>query len=134
VKFPQVVVCAFDEWVANQIRELVAEQKWLLREVRQPAAALELVREPRPAVLLIQADPTGDATGPLGLLADAHRLCPDVGAVVVSDAKLGDDDRAAWTAAAFDLGARAVLFPPLTRPVVEDVVSGLMAAAVRRGS
>lgn len=132
MKHPVVVVCAFDDWVANQLRELAAEHKWLLREVRLPAAALDLVRDPRPAVLVVQADPTADATGPLGLVADAHRLCPDVPAVVVSDAKLGDDDRAAWTAAALDLGARFVLFPPLTRPVVEDLVSGLMAAVARR--
>ena len=32
----------------------------------------------------------------------------------------------------FDLGARYVLFPPLTKPVLEDLASGLMASAVRR--
>jgi hypothetical protein len=46
--------------------------------------------------------------------------------------KLSDADRIAWTAALIDLGARYVLFPPLTKPVLEDVISGLMAAAIRR--
>jgi biotin carboxyl carrier protein len=52
--------------------------------------------------------------------------------VAVSDLKFNDADRVAWTAALFDLGARYALFPPLTKPVIEDVVSGLMAAAARR--
>ena len=60
MQFPQVVVCAFDDWLANQLRELVAERRWLLRETRQPPAALELVRESRPTVLFVQADPASD--------------------------------------------------------------------------
>ncbi len=133
MKFPQIVVCAFDEWVANQLRDLVAEQKWLLREVRQPAATRELLADTRPTVLLIQADPTDASTASLALLADVHRLHPEVGCVVISDTKLAEEERSAWSATALDLGARAVLFPPLTRPVIEDVVSGLLTAAVQRG-
>ena len=40
--------------------------------------------------------------------------------------------RAVWTATAFDLGARFVLFPPLTRPVLEELAGGLMSAVIRR--
>ena len=75
------------------------------------------------------------APGRAGELARAvvlRRERPDVPVVAVSDVKLNDADRVAWTAALFDLGARYVLFPPLTKPVLEDVVSGLMAAAVGR--
>ena len=50
----------------------------------------------------------------------------------MSDVKLPDAERTAWTAALLDLGARYVLFPPLTRPVLEDVVSGLMTATIGR--
>ncbi len=132
MRFPQIVVCAFDAWAANQFRELAAEHRWLLREVRQPAAALELTREPRPTVLVVQADPTADRPDALRLVVDAHRLAPDVAAVVLSDVKLADDDRAAWAAGALDLGARYVLFPPLQRSVLEDLVGGLMAATLRR--
>ena len=132
MRYPQVVVCAFDDWVADQIRELAAEHRWLLRDFRQLDAALGLVGGGRPTVLLVQADPTSDRPDPLRLVATAHRRDPDTAIVVVSDAKLGEDDRAGWTAAVLDLGARYVLFPPLTRPVIEDVVSGLMTAVVRR--
>jgi DNA-binding NarL/FixJ family response regulator len=132
MRFPQIVVCAFDAWAANQLRELAAGHRWLLREVRQPAAALELAREPRPTVLVVQADPTADRHDPLRLVADARRLAPDAAAVVLSDAKLSDDDRASWTATMLDLGARYVLFPPLQRSVLEDLVGGLMAATLRR--
>jgi hypothetical protein len=133
MKHPQVIVFAFDEWLGKQLRELSVESRWLVREARQAAACLSLVRDPRPAVLLLQADPHDDRATAFAFLADVHRFAPDVATVVVSDAKLGEDDRIAWTAAAFDLGARYVLFPPLSRPVIEDIVSGLMAAAVRRG-
>jgi hypothetical protein len=132
MRYPQVIVCGFDAWVANQLRELAAGHRWLLREVRQPGAALELTREPRPTVLVVQADPTADRPDPLRLVADAHRLSPDTATVVLSDVKLAEDDRAAWAAGVLDLGARYVLFPPLQRPVLEDLVGGLMAAALRR--
>ncbi len=132
MRFPQVVVCGFDEWAANQLRGLAGEHRWLLREVRQPTAALDLVRDDRPTVLVVQADPTADRADHLRLVADARRLAPDAAVVVMSDIKLGEDDRAAWAAGVLDLGARYVLFPPLSRPVLEDLVGGLMAAAVRR--
>jgi hypothetical protein len=77
-------------------------------------------------------EPTDDKTTALTLIADVHRACPDVPVVAVSDVKLPDPDRVAWTAALFDLGARYVLFPPLAKPVLEDVVSGLMTAATGR--
>jgi hypothetical protein len=134
MRYPQVIALGPDDWVANQLAELANDQRWLIRPARRPAAALELARDPRPTVLIAQADPTADDAGPLGLVADVHRLAPDVPAVVVSDVKLPEADRATWVAAALDLGARAVLFPPLTRPVLEDVVGGLMAAAIRRAA
>jgi hypothetical protein len=35
-------------------------------------------------------------------------------------------------ALAYDIGARYVMFPPLTRTLVEDIVAGLMAATIKR--
>ena len=131
MKFPQVVICAADEWPAGQLRELVAEHRWLVKEVRSPAAAREHLRDPRPTVLLVQIDPN-EATEGLRLVAETHRSAADVATVVLSDAKLPEEHRAAWTAGAFDLGARAVLFPPVARSVLEDLIGGLMAATVRR--
>jgi hypothetical protein len=131
MRFPQVIVCGPDD-AANPLRQLVADRRWLLRECRQPAAALEHVRDLRPTVLVVQADPADERAERLRLVADAHRLNPDAAAVVLSDAKLPEAERAAWTAAVLDLGARYVLFPPLERPTLEELVGGLMAATIRR--
>jgi hypothetical protein len=62
----------------------------------------------------------------VALIAELHRVAPDAAVVAVSDEKLSEPDRAAWTAVLLDLGARYVLFPPLTQPVLEDLAGGLM--------
>jgi hypothetical protein len=83
-------------------------------------------------MLVIQADPADERPDRLRLVADAHRLNPDAAVVVLSEAKLPEVERAAWTAGVLDLGARYVLFPPLERPTLEELVSGLMTATIRR--
>jgi hypothetical protein len=132
MKHPQVIVLDSDGWLAKQLRELAAESRWLVRSARTPDTALALARGRSPAVLLVQFDLGDEKQAALALVADVHRLAPDVPTVAVADSKLPDAERAAWTAALLDLGARYVLFPPLTKPVLEDVVSGLMTATVRR--
>lgn len=129
---PQLIILDPDGWAARQLGQLARESHWLVREPKKIDTALSLAREPRPTVLLVRVDPAADKADGFALIADVHRLSPDVPVVAVSDVKLSEGDRAAWTAVLFDLGARYVLFPPLTRPVLEDVASGLMAAAVRR--
>jgi hypothetical protein len=128
----QIVVMEADGWIARHLGDLAAEGAWLVRGVRGVGTAMTLVRERRPCVLIVQVELAEDKPGPLRLIADTRREYPDVPVVAVSDVKLSDADRIAWTAALFDLGARYVLFPPLTKPVIEDVVSGLMAATTRR--
>lgn len=132
MRAPQVVVLEADGWIARHLKDIAAEGAWLVRGSRSGDAALQMASERRPCVLIVQAELGEDKPASLRLLAEARRACPDVPVVVASDVKLSEADRAAWTAALFDLGARYVLFPPLTQPVLEDVVSGLMAAAVRR--
>jgi hypothetical protein len=132
MKLPQAIVLEPDGWLARQLRELAGENRWLIQPARSVDTALSLARGRGPAVLLVQVELAEDKPEAIGLVADVHRLAPDVPVVAVSDVKLSDADRAAWTAVLFDLGARYVLFPPLTRPVLEDVVSGLMTAAIRR--
>ncbi|MCI0704587.1 MAG: hypothetical protein L0241_26320 [Planctomycetia bacterium] len=129
---PQLVVVEFDGWIAKQLSELATEHRWLVREERTVDNALSLIRVHQPLVLIVQVEPTDDKPAAMALIADAHRLFPEVPVVAVGDAKLNDADRAAWTAALFDLGARYALFPPITKPVLEDVISGLMATAIRR--
>jgi hypothetical protein len=128
---PQLVILDTDGWLAKQLREMAAESRWLVQSPRSVDSALSFARR-RPSVLLAHFEPAADRPPPLQLVADVHRLAPDTPVVAVADVKLPDAERAAWTAALFDLGARFVLWPPLTKPVLEDVVSGLMTATIRR--
>lgn len=128
MRSPQIVIFGFDEWLAKQLRPLAAEQRWLLHDFRQINAVREQLKVPRPTVLLLQVDPHAETSPGLSLMAGVHSTHPEISLVVVSDGKLPDDERARWTASAFDLGASFVLFPPLTGPVLEDLVGGLMTA------
>lgn len=129
MRAPQIVVVEADGWIARHLNDIAAESAWLVRGTRGTDNALSLACERRPCVLFVQVDADDKQ---LRLIADARRMCSDVPVVAMSDVKMSDADRVAWTAALFDLGARYVLFPPLTRPVLEDLVSGLMSAAIRR--
>jgi hypothetical protein len=128
---PQLVILETDGWLVKQLRELAGESRWLIQSPGSVDSALSFARR-RPSVLLTHFEPGADKPPPLQLVADLHRLAPDTPVVAVADVKLPDAERAAWTAALFDLGARFVLWPPLTKPVLEDLVSGLMAATIRR--
>jgi hypothetical protein len=126
----QLIVLESDGWLARNLADLATEGAWLVRAARDCDSAMSLATPP--CALLVQVEPADDRPDPLRLIAGLRKARPDVPVVAVSDVKLNDADRVAWTAALLDLGARYVLFPPLTRPVLEDVVSGLMAATVRR--
>jgi FixJ family two-component response regulator len=131
MKLPQVVVYESDGWLAGQVRRLAAEHKWLLRESRHADACLAHLTASRPSVLLLKLE--RELLDGLSLLAKLSEAAPDCPVVLVSDVKMdGADQRAQLSALAFDLGARYVLFPPLQQPVIEDLVSGLMTATVRR--
>ena len=130
MKHPRVIVCAPDDWLADQLRESAAERRWVVRVVRQPAAWVAAVADGGPCVALVQLDPHADPHKPLAAVGELHRTHPDADVIAVFDVKLSDDDRPGWTAAALDLGARLVLHPPLTRPVLEDAVIGLMERRV----
>jgi DNA-binding response OmpR family regulator len=129
---PQIVVLEADGWIARHLGDVAAESAWVVRGTRGVDTAASLVRERNPCVLVVQLELADEKPASLRLIADLRRTSPDVPIVAVSDAKFNDADRVAWTAALFDLGARYALFPPLTQPVLEDVVSGLMAATIRR--
>ena len=131
MRLPQIVVHEIDGWLAKQLRELAGENRWLVQSVRSTDAALSLAHR-QPGVLVVQFEPGQDGSASLQLIANIHQLTPDTPIVAVADVKLPDGERAAWTAALFDLGARFVLLPPLTKPVLEDVISGLMTATIRR--
>ena len=129
MKFPRVVVWAFDDWLAAQLREAVGERKWLLLSAHS-ADAWAKEAGGGPCVAVVQADPTGDSDKALSAVGELYRTNSDADVVVVCDVKLNDEDRPPWTAAALDLGARLVLYPPLTKSVLEDAVIGLMERRV----
>lgn len=126
MKRPQLVV--LDPEIARQLADHAAENRWLVRSAKTLFAARELTRDRRPTVVFLTFSPADPAV--VELVADLHRTVPDTAVVAVSDEKLSEPDRAAWTAVLMDIGARYVLFPPLTKPVLEDLASGLMQGAV----
>jgi hypothetical protein len=130
MKLPQIIVLELDGWLTKQLRELADESRWLIQQTRSIDTAMSLVRERRPAVLIVQIEPGEDKPEPLRMIAETYRTTHDVPVVAISDVKLPDAERAACTAALLDLGARFVLFPPLMKPVLEDIISGLMNASI----
>ncbi len=132
MKAPQVVLFAAEDWLANQLREVAADHRWLCRESRQIGAFVEQFEERRPSIAIVCFDPHAvrpEIAEAIALLAADH---PEVAIVAVSDAKITEDHLADWTAALLDLGCRWVLFPPLTRAVLEDLLTGAMAARIDR--
>jgi hypothetical protein len=133
MRSPQILVWESDGWMARQLRELVTEHRWVLRPVRSARRLRQLLNGSGICgVCLLQFELWSDRREPIELIAEMHSRWPDIPVVAVSDVKLPEAERAAWTAALFDLGARYVLFPPLTKVVLEDVVSGLMMACLKR--
>jgi len=131
MKHPQVVVYESDGSLAAQVRRVAEDNSWLVRESRRPDACLQLLAEVRPSVLLLKIE--RELHDGLALLGQVAERAPDCPVVLVSDVKMeGAEQRAQLSALAMDLGARYVLFPPHQTPVIEDLVSGLMASTVRR--
>jgi DNA-binding NtrC family response regulator len=131
MRHAQVVVYESDGALAEQISDLARENGWLVRESRQPDACVNYLCEARPAALLLKLE--RKMIDELTLLFTINEKVPDCPVVVISDVKLdGARERSNLSALAYDLGARFVMFPPLTKTVVEDLVSGLMAATIRR--
>jgi chemotaxis response regulator CheB len=131
MRHPQVVVYESDGWLAGQVRRLAAENSWIVRESRSADACRQLLADSGPCVVLLRLE--RDLMDGLSLLENLVEHFPDRPVILVSDVKMdGADQRSQLSALALDLGASFVLFPPLQTPVIEDLVSGLLAAAVRR--
>ena len=135
MRYPQLVILDPKEKESEAARllgELAGEHRWIVHEPKKFDTALSLAREPRPTVVIVRVVPADEGRESFAFITEVHRVCPDVPVIAISDMKMPDADRIAWTAAILDLGARYVLFPPVTKSVLEDAVSGLMAAVVRR--
>ena len=131
MNYAQLVIYESDGWLASQVTELAREHSWLVREPRDPEACIALLRDTRRSVLLLKLERR--LTDELGLLALVRERVPECPVIVFSDAKFeGASQRASLAALAYDLGARYVMFPPLTRSLVEDATGGLMTATIQR--
>ncbi len=132
MKAPQIVVLSPDDWLGNQLRELVNDHRWLLREVRQLGAFAGQFEGRRPSLAIVQfdyRDVRTELAEMIVLLAQEH---PEVAIIAVGDTKITEDHAPDWTAALLDLGCRWVLYPPLTRAALEDALSGWMTALTDR--
>ena len=130
MRHPQLVIYEDDGALAAQLEPLAKEHSWLIRESRQPEACLNLLRQVRPAVLVLKLR---DLVAEFELLAKLQEQAPDVALILVSDVKLeGSEQRLNLSGLAYDLGASYVIFPPLDGTLLEDVVSGLLEARMQR--
>jgi chemotaxis response regulator CheB len=130
VRHPQIIIYETDGALAGAVAELAGEHQWLTREARNMDDCLDLLRDHRPSVLLLKLERR--LIDELRLLERVNREVPDCAVVVVSDVK--GESAGALAALARDLGARYTLFPPIARSAVEDLVGGLLLAAIERAS
>ena len=131
MRHPQIVIYESDGFLASQIEGLARENRWVVRESRHADVCLSFLQQASPVVLLIKLGPK--PLDDLSLLDGVRERIPDCPALVFGDVKFeGAEQRAAIAGLAYDLGARYVMFSPLTRALIEDLVAGLMAATIRR--
>jgi DNA-binding response OmpR family regulator len=119
VRLPQLLIYEGDGRLAALLRETAEARRWSLREPRQLAACLRLLRRGGPAVLVVRVGRNLERE--MTLVERAHAFFPDVAIVVV-----GDRDQAPLAGLAWDLGADLVVFPPLPRDGLPEMVLGLM--------
>jgi DNA-binding NtrC family response regulator len=125
MRHPQVLVWEGDGHLAAQLRPLVEERRWVLREPRQASAVLRLLRSGGPAVVVIK---TGrDLERELSLLERVAWLCPDAAVVLVADS-----EQARLTGLAWDLGAFYVLTPAQPRDRLTEIVAAFLTAECTR--
>ena len=126
MKRPTLVLRCLDDWAAQQLQPLAATQQWKLVELQRLSAWAELFDPFQPMVGFLQTNLTDDKGAEIAALVAVAKRCPLLPVVVLSDVKLPVDDRALWTAMFLDCGASLVLYPPLTRTMLEEAARGLM--------
>ncbi len=134
MRHPQIVILEQEGFLAWQLEPLFAETRWRLREVRQVSACVGILRRAAPVVFVMELP--HETSRYLTLLSDLQEKVPDLPIVVVGDlrrkAKEAVEERIQLTRLLFDLGARYVTFPPLSRELLIEVVRSLMQAELRR--
>lgn len=105
MRHAQVLVYEADGRLAELLRPLALDRGLWLREVRQPAACLGLLRDSDRAVLVLKVG--RDLEREIGLLERVTGLFPETAVIV-----LCDSGHAGLPGLAWDLGAHFVLTPP----------------------
>jgi hypothetical protein len=120
MRHPQVLIHERDGRLAALLRTAIEERglRWPVREPRDLAGCLRLLKRGGPAVLIVRAG--RDLEREFTLLERVTWVCPETATVFV-----GDAEHAPLVGIAWDLGARYVLLPQ-SRDLLPDVVIGLM--------
>jgi hypothetical protein len=126
----QLLIYEKDGKLAAQLRPLARERRWLLREVRQPEGCARLLARSGVGVVVVKLG--RDLEAELRLVQMIDRRFPSTAVVVVGDSEEGAPtswgQRAPQLAGlAWDLGARFVLFPPLSPDLLPEILIGLMS-------
>jgi DNA-binding NarL/FixJ family response regulator len=115
----QVLAYGVEGPVAGRLQELAQGRGLSLREVGNPRACLNLLRQGGPAVLVLKLG--RNLVQELTLVQEVGSVFPEVSVVV-----FGDTDHPALAAFAWDLGAACVLFPPQPVELLPEVVLRLL--------
>ncbi len=129
MKYPQLIIYETDGAMAKLLGKLASDQGWMMRESRSNESLLNLLKEQRVSIVFLKFE--RDLVSGLELLSQITTQFPDCPVVVVSDVKADSHQRENLSCLVFDLGARYIVFPPLTQPVAEDLANGLMISALR---
>jgi hypothetical protein len=122
---PQIVVYEPDSRLADQIRPLAAGERWALRESRQADALWRVLQTGGPTVLVVKMSSSPERE--LALIERVSWQLPDVAIVAVGDL----EGATVLAGLAWDVGAAYSLFPPQSRDLLPEIVSGLMRRAIR---
>jgi hypothetical protein len=114
-----------DQRLSGQLEPVAEAARWRVRKPRDQAECFEALSGGGPSVLVIRLGRNLETE--LAVLDHVCWLYPDTATVVV-----GDADQDALAGIARDLGARFVLFPPLSRELLPGVVAGLMTDGTTR--
>jgi DNA-binding NtrC family response regulator len=115
----QVIVYETDGRITQMLRAHGGAQGWWLRAVRNPERIVSLLHPGDTSVVILK---TGrDLEREFAVLERISRAFPETATIVVGDAEQPTVAGLAW-----DLGARFVLFPPMPREQLPEIVTKLM--------
>jgi len=115
----QLITFGIDDDAAESLHAVVRDRGVGLRVTRNSKACVNLLRQGAVGVLLLRVGRHLESE--FALLAQATRQFPQVDAVV-----WGDADHPRLAGLAWELGARAVVLPPLDQERLHDVLRRLL--------